>query len=138
MTTHIPLSRPSRRPQPESVRHGGSWLAVLLHSPLRRALGDLLLLLTVDGQPVPLRYARQGDRLAALVQVDERWWTALCGGARVEVEVRGQVTNAIAEAHADPGVVCALLHQWYPGLSADQRARYAEGKVAIVITPISV
>jgi hypothetical protein len=135
MTTHIPLSRPNRRAQPAAVRRGGSWLAALLHSPLRRAVGDLLLLITVNDASVPLHYTRRDDCLVALARIDDGWWGALCGGARVAVEVCGQTLPAIAEAHADPGVVCALLHQWYPGLSADQRARFAEGKAAVIITP---
>jgi deazaflavin-dependent oxidoreductase (nitroreductase family) len=112
----------------------------LLRSPLHGIVSRSFMLITFTGRKsgrvytTPVQYAQDGNRLYVVTSEGYTWWKNLRGGAAVQVCLRGRSLHGQASATTDAQVIGALLSTIYPGLSAEQRARFAPGKVAIAIT----
>lgn len=111
----------------------------LLRSPLHSIVSGKYLLLTFTGRKsgtiytTPVQYARDGGVLYIITSEGYTWWKNLRGGAPVQVYLRGAAYHGDAETVADPEVVAEVVGRVYPGLSAERRARFAPGKVAIMV-----
>lgn len=112
----------------------------LLRSPLHGIVSRSFMLITFTGRKsgraytTPVQYAQDGSTLYVVTSQGYTWWKNLRGGANVTLHVRGKALRGRAVTETDPQAVGALLGSIYPGLSEDQRARFAPGKVAITMT----
>lgn len=111
----------------------------LLRSPLHGVVSGMYLLITFTGRKsgrtytTPVQYAQEGDTLHIITSEGYTWWKNLRGGADVQVHLRGRMYPARADTTTDPQTIADLLAKVYPGLSAERRARFAAGKVAITV-----
>jgi hypothetical protein len=80
---------------------------LLLLSPLHGLISSGVLLLSYAGRKtgkiyrVPLSYVRDGNELIILTFKRRTWWRNLAGGVPVNVRLKGQNIEAIAEPEAE-------------------------------------
>lgn len=111
----------------------------LLRSPFHGVVSKMYMLITFTGRKsgavytTPVQYAKDGSTLYLITSEGYTWWKNLCGGADVHIHLRGKTYPAHAETSNDPQTIRDLLAKVYPGLSAERRARFVPGKVAIIV-----
>ncbi len=111
----------------------------LLRSPLHGLVSRMYPLITFTGRKsgaiytTPVQYAQDGDTLYIITSEGYTWWKNLRGGADVRIHLRGRTYPARAEISTDSGMIRVLVTKLYPGLSAERAARFAPGKVAIMV-----
>jgi deazaflavin-dependent oxidoreductase (nitroreductase family) len=93
------------------------FMSFILRSPLYPLLGDTLLI-TVTGRKTgkkyttPVGFYREGNFLWILSYRNRTWWRNVCGGANVEMHIRGKSKKAFAEAVLDEGEVTTRLIEY--------------------------
>lgn len=112
----------------------------LLRSPFHGIVSRMYLLITFSGRKsgtiytTPVQYKQHGETVYIITSAGYTWWKNLRGGAEVHLRIRGQSYAGHALTADDPATVNAQLAHIYPGLSAERRAKFTPGKVAITIT----
>lgn len=112
----------------------------LLRSPFHGVVSHVYMLITFTGRKsgkiytTPVQYAQDDNTLHIITSEGYTWWKNLCGGAVVQVHVRGITYPAHADATTDPQVITCLLEKLYPNLDAKRRATFVPGKVGITVT----
>ncbi len=97
-----------------------------LRSPLHALMGPTMLV-TVTGRKtgrkitVPVNYYQDGSDLWIVSSRNRTWWRNLLNGGEVEVRLRGQDRNGIAEVLQDEPAVAAQLAQYVQRLPASAR-----------------
>jgi deazaflavin-dependent oxidoreductase (nitroreductase family) len=100
----------------------------ILRSPVHGLLDRNTMLITVTGRrsgksyTAPVNYLTDGNTLLTVSQRHRTWWRNLCGGAPVEVRVKGQTYRALGEACTDDNEVALGLKRYLE--LAPQIARY--------------
>ena len=100
-------------PDPRLMRAINPLVRGMLRSPLRRLLGEHVLLLTYTGRisgrqyTLPVGYTRDDDTLTVISQhsASKRWWRNLRGGARVTVDLQGARRVCDTEVIEEPTLV---------------------------------
>ena len=111
----------------------------LLRSPLHGVVSRMYLLITFTGRKsgvvytTPVQYAQDGNALYVITSEGYTWWKNLRGGADIHIHLRGKTHPAHAETSTDTETIKALLAKVYPGLSAERREHFVQGKVAISV-----
>ncbi|MBA3869286.1 MAG: nitroreductase family deazaflavin-dependent oxidoreductase [Anaerolineae bacterium] len=111
----------------------------ILRSPFHFVVSRVYLLIIFTGRKsgrayvTPIQYSQQGNMLYIITSKGYTWWKNLHGGAEVQVYMRGKSYPGHAEISTDPSMISTLLQKIYPGLSSQQRTRFAAGKVAIMV-----
>ncbi|NWG15301.1 MAG: nitroreductase family deazaflavin-dependent oxidoreductase [Chloroflexi bacterium] len=122
------------------VKAQNPFMKRLLWSPFHGLVSRSYLLITFKGRKsgavytTPVQYAQDGGALYIITSAGYTWWKNLRGGADVWIRLRGQSYQGRAEVSDDPQCVGALAAKIYPGLSAERRAKFVPGKIAITIT----
>jgi deazaflavin-dependent oxidoreductase (nitroreductase family) len=115
----------------------------LLHSPFHGLLSKHVLLITVTGRKsgkqytTPVEYGRNGNQIVVISVQTRSWWKNVRHGGTVHMRVQGKDVTGTARVAVDEASVAAVLKAVYPKLSEERRAKFAPGKVAIFIDPVT-
>ncbi|MCC7447194.1 MAG: nitroreductase family deazaflavin-dependent oxidoreductase [Anaerolineae bacterium] len=118
----------------------GNWFVRwLLLSPLHGLLSKHVMLVTVTGRKsgipytTPVEYARDGNTIYATSTTERTWWRNLHGGQPVQVRIAARNFDGTGDASTDPASVEKAVRCLYPNMNDAQRARFQQGRVAIII-----
>jgi len=118
----------------------GNWFVRwLLLSPLHGLLSKHVMLITVTGRnsgrpyTTPIEYARDGSTVYATSTAGRTWWRNLQGGQPARVRIAGRNYDGTGDASTDPIAVEKAVRCLYPKMNDEQRARFQQGRVAIII-----
>ncbi len=111
----------------------------LLCSPLHGMVSGKYVLITFTGRKsgkiymTPVQYIQAGEELYIITSEGYTWWKNLRGGAEVMLHLRGKDYPGNAITSTDPQILSAHVQIMVPGFSAEKRAQFLPGKVAITI-----
>lgn len=97
--------------------NGNGIVRFLLHTPLRGLLGDTMEI-TVRGRKsgkhysLPVGFFEQGDLVWVLSSRDRTWWRNVRGGAPVDLYLRGEQREGLAEPVLDEAAVQTGLGEY--------------------------
>jgi hypothetical protein len=100
-------------------------VALLLRSPLHRALSKNTLLLSFTGRTsgrrysTPLSYIRDGDTITCMTTGG--WWKNVRGGAPVTLWVAGRKLEGIATPQTDPSAIADTMLTFFRRVRRDAR-----------------
>jgi hypothetical protein len=117
--------------------NGNSFIALLLHTPLRFLLGDTMLITVtgrVTGKPysTPVGFYEEGGCLWVLSKRERTWWRNLRGGAPVTLYLRGRTRQGFGEAILDESSFTPLIESYLRAVPMAARplgARMQDGKI---------
>ena len=117
--------------------NGNGIVRFLLHTPLRGLLGDTMEI-TVRGRKtgkyysLPVGFFEQGDCLWVLSSRDRTWWRNVMGGVPVDLYLRGEPREGLAEPVLDTAEVKDGLDAYlrrFPGAARSLGVQVEDGKL---------
>ncbi len=118
---------------------GNLFVRWLLVSPLHGLVSKRVMLITVTGRKsgkryiTPVEYARDGETVYATSTVGRTWWRNLQGGQPVQVRIAGRDYEGTGDVSTDPAALETAIRRLYPKMNDAQRARFQQGRVAVMI-----
>ncbi len=97
--------------------NGNSFVRFLLHSPLRSLLGDTMEITVkgcITGKPysLPVGFFERDGLLWVISSRDRTWWRNVRGGAPVELYLRGEKREGLAEPVLEESAVQEELGEY--------------------------